>query len=218
MSGDAPAPAARRRPPFAVDLAASVVPWCCYWIGLGCGRQALGAALAAVALVALRLPAWRQTKAFEAAIGAWFIVVAIDRGPAPIAALDGWRPALLPLLLAATALVSLAVGRPCTLQYARPLLDRRWWRNVHFLRVNRLLTAMWAAAFLAMAGLALLLPMDTGGRVAVGVASGLLFAATAWATLQFPYWYRLHIFLPRVRAGRDSYHPAPRRRRWMKCR
>jgi hypothetical protein len=195
-----------------------LLPWCCYWLGLAFGWPAAGALLAMAILVLVRGPHWRETKAFELAIGSWFVVTAVDRGPLPLAILDGWRPALLPLMLAATAFASLAVDRPCTLQYARLWLDRRWWGNSHVLRVNRLLTAMWGGAFLAMAGLAFALATHLGGRVITGIASAGLFAIAGWTTLQLPYWYRMHCFLPRVRAGLDPYHPAPRRPRWMKYR
>lgn len=207
-----------RRAAVALDLAAGALPWCGYWLGLAAGVPALGAAAAAGLLLLLRLPAWREVKAFEVAVGCWFILVALDRGPLPLPALDRWRPGLLPLMLAATAFGSLALGMPCTLQYARRMLDRRWWWNPHVLLVNRLLTAMWGGAFLAMAGVLLASPTAGGGRIAGWLAAVLLFAAAAWLTLQFPYWYRLHCFLPRVRAGDEAYHPAPRRPRWMKRR
>ncbi|GAA1118153.1 hypothetical protein GCM10009663_67700 [Kitasatospora arboriphila] len=61
------------------------------------------------------------------------------------------------LWLAATAWGSLAVGRPFTLGIARSQVPEHLWRSPLFLRVNRHITAVWAAAFtLSGAGGALL--------------------------------------------------------------
>jgi hypothetical protein len=54
--------------------------------------------------------------------------------------------------LFAIALVSLLVGRPFTLQYARESVPKEFWSSPLFLSTNRQITAAWTAAFAVMAG------------------------------------------------------------------
>lgn len=49
--------------------------------------------------------------------------------------------------LLAIALVSLAIGRPFTLQYARERVPEQFWGLPIFLTTNRIITAVWAATF-----------------------------------------------------------------------
>jgi hypothetical protein len=52
--------------------------------------------------------------------------------------------------LFAIALVSLLVGRPFTLQYARESVPKEFWSSPLFLSTNRQITAAWTAAFAVM--------------------------------------------------------------------
>ena len=54
-------------------------------------------------------------------------------------------------------LVSMAVRRPFTLQYAREQVAAEFWGNPIFLRTNYIITAVWAAAFAVMVGADLVL-------------------------------------------------------------
>ena len=49
--------------------------------------------------------------------------------------------------LLAIVLVSLAIGTPFTMQYAREQVPRQYWDSPHFLAANRLISAAWAGAF-----------------------------------------------------------------------
>lgn len=61
-----------------------------------------------------------------------------------------YGPPLSSLWLAATAWGSLALGRPFTLGIARTQTPEHVWKSPLFLRVNRVITAVWAAAFTLM--------------------------------------------------------------------
>jgi hypothetical protein len=58
--------------------------------------------------------------------------------------------------LAAGAWLTIAVGKPFTLDYAREHTDPALWRQPAFLRLNNLIAGAWAAVFTANAGLAYL--------------------------------------------------------------
>jgi hypothetical protein len=88
--------------------------------------------------------------------------------------------------LLAIALVSLAVGRPFTLQYARERVPEQFWALPVFFTTNRLITTVWAGAF------AVLVAADAAAEYASAVplwvdvaASVAAFAGAVW----FSRWY-----------------------------
>lgn len=52
--------------------------------------------------------------------------------------------------LLAIVLVSLAIGRPFTLQYAREQVPKEYWASPQFMAANRVISTAWAAAFLIL--------------------------------------------------------------------
>ena len=89
--------------------------------------------------------------------------------------------------LLAIALVSLAIGRPFTLQIAREQVPPELWSSPAFFRANRTIMAVWAAAFAVLVAAdasALFLPqVPVGADVAATV--GALAAAIAF-TRRYP--------------------------------
>jgi len=201
------------RPPAELvrDLRAGVLPWCLYGIAAGFGQTLLGAVAAAAALVGLRLRQWREVKLPDLAIVTYFLGVAIDECCLGLGDWRAARAALLPTLLAAVALGSSILGFPFTLQYARQMVGPDWWHDRHFLRVNYILTAVWGLSFVMAAVMNFLTaegPVNLRIIAAV-LGLGLLVSALCF-TRAYPRWYRLHRYLPRVRAGLEPYRRAPR--------
>jgi hypothetical protein len=60
-----------------------------------------------------------------------------------------WSEELSNAAIAFVALLSLAIRRPFTLQYARESTERTLWNTPLFLRINYVITAVWAAALVA---------------------------------------------------------------------
>ncbi|MGW1889192.1 hypothetical protein ACWCP6_02895 [Streptomyces sp. NPDC002004] len=91
------------------------------------------------------------------------------------------------LWLALTAWVSLAVGRPFTLGIARTTVPEEHWNSPLFIRVNNVITAVWAAAFtLSGAANALLhhyAPDNGTARTLVAVAG---FVLPVLFTVRYP--------------------------------
>ncbi len=82
-----------------------------------------------------------------AATCAFFVVMAVVALADPASGLRNWICALANATLATTALASLAVRRPFTLAFARAEVPQEFWHAPRFIRVNMVLTAIWAAAF-----------------------------------------------------------------------
>lgn len=89
--------------------------------------------------------------------------------------------------LLAIVLVSLAIGRPFTLQYARERVPEALWSSPVFLTTNRVITAVWAAAFAGLVAAdaaaeyvpAVPLWLDVAASIAV-------FAGAVWFTGWYP--------------------------------
>ncbi len=82
-------------------------------------------------------------------------------------------------------LLSMAMGRPFTLQYAREQVAPEFWNNPAFIRVNYVITSVWALAFAVMviAELALLYVPDLPPRlgvIAIVLALVGAFKFTGW--------------------------------------
>jgi hypothetical protein len=191
------------------ELLAGIAPWMVFSLGRLAGYPAAGAGCAALAWLAVRGPSWRETKVFELAVLLFLAIAAL--APPWL----GRAELLLPGLLGVMALISVAAGRPCTLQYARLMTGPEWWHNRHFIAVNRRLTLLWGSGFLLAAGLALVsgplqpLPAPAARGLQLGLYAGLL-----WYTRVYPRWYRLHQYLPLVRSGQEPYLKAPPHYRW----
>lgn len=97
--------------------------------------------------------------------------------------------------LLAIALVSLAIGRPFTLQYARERTPEALWATPLFLAVNRRITWAWAGAFAALVASHAALVVDPTLPLWLDIA---LTVAALLAALRFTAWYPGHV---RRRAG-----------------
>ena len=89
--------------------------------------------------------------------------------------------------LLAIVLVSLAIGRPFTLQYARERVPPQFWASPIFFVTNRIITAVWAGAF------AVLVAADAAAEYAPTVplwteivASVAAFVGAVWFTGWYP--------------------------------
>jgi hypothetical protein len=90
-------------------------------------------------------------------------------------------------------LLTMAIGRPFTLQYAREQVDPSLWTSPLFVRTNYVITGAWAVAFfiLALADWVLLKGFGIPKFFGIAVIVGVLYAA-----FKFTSWYP-----ERVRAG-----------------
>ena len=87
-------------------------------------------------------------------------------------------------------LVSMAVGRPFTLQYAREQVSPKFWNSPAFVRTNYVITGIWAVAFAVMviAELALLYVPNLPPRA--GIIAIILALVGA---VKFTGWYPKYV-------------------------
>jgi hypothetical protein len=93
--------------------------------------------------------------------------------------------------LAAAAWLTIVVGKPFTLDYAKDHVDPSLWKDPQFVRSNTLITAIWAAAFTINASLAFG-KMEKAGLPDLGyeLVSYALLVATAVFTVWYPAYLR----------------------------
>jgi len=92
--------------------------------------------------------------------------------------------------LSLIALVSLAVGRPFTLQYARERVQPEYWNAPLFIHANRMITMAWTAAFIVAT------LCDAAATYAPAVPLWFEIAATVGAlagAIWFTNWYPARI-------------------------
>jgi len=102
--------------------------------------------------------------------------------------------------LAAGTWLTLFMGKPFTLEYAREHTDPALWTNPVFLRTNNLLTAVWGAAFTIGAGLAWL-KMTRHDLPELGLE--LTNYAFMLSAMAFSNWYPLYVKRQRQAAQAD---------------
>jgi hypothetical protein len=83
-------------------------------------------------------------------------------------------------------LISMAVRRPFTLQYAREQAARQAWETPEFVRTNYVITAVWGAAFAVMvaADLVMLYVPTLPTKIAIIVT-----VLAIWGAVRFTLWY-----------------------------
>ncbi len=86
-------------------------------------------------------------------------------------------------------LVSLALRRPFTLQYAREQVAPALWEKPEFVRANYVITAAWALVFAVMVTADLVLLSTPRMSVLIGVA---VTAAAILGAARFTSWYTAH--------------------------
>jgi len=96
---------------------------------------------------------------------------------------------LVDLGLFVIVLISIAVGRPFTLQYAREMVDPSLWQSPQFRQINFVITSGWAIAFAAMVLADLVLAYVPQVPRGVGVVVTVIALVGA---IKFTNWYPQH--------------------------
>ena len=130
-----------------------IAPWVLMAIMSGPGRFGQSAA-AALTLTLIVMWAGNRRgikvhslEVFGAVVFAAFVALGILGSPTLVGWLELWAGEITNGALAAYALTTLAIRRPFTISYARDTVDPEHWNSPLFVRVNYVLSAVWAGAF-----------------------------------------------------------------------
>jgi hypothetical protein len=140
------------RSPFA-----GIAPWVLMGVVSGPGRfeeaasAALGLALLTLWVGSRRGVPVHLLEAFTVVYFGVLAVLGLIASERTIEWLELWAGELSNIALAAFAIVTLLIRRPFTLAYAKDTTPREHWDSPLFLRINYMISAVWAAAFLVSA-------------------------------------------------------------------
>jgi hypothetical protein len=153
--------------------------------GLVCGALIAAGVLARDFLVLGKAPKILEIGTFIL-FGALAIVAALDVAHWSILGVRLRVDAGLLLIV----LVSIALRRPFTLQYAREQTEPAIWENPLFIRTNYIITAAWALAFLVMVVADLVMLYVPGVPTYIGVVATV---AAIVGAIRFTNWYPAHL-------------------------
>jgi hypothetical protein len=144
------------------------LPWIVYAVIPSGSWQwgALAAFVVAVGLIVMQRRAGGPADAviIETGSAVFFAALAVVAFANPHSGLHPYSAALANGMLAIVALISLAVRKPFTLGIAKQSTPREYWDQPAFLRVNMIITSVWAASFVVTAITAALIAHATGGH------------------------------------------------------
>jgi hypothetical protein len=102
--------------------------------------------------------------------------------------LDPYIGLMVNSVLALTAFISLLVGTPFTIQYAKEKVDKKFWNTPEFLKINKMITAVWGLYFVLSAVIG-----EVDNIIEWNywwVISASLMIGTILFTMKFPEWYK----------------------------
>lgn len=202
---------------------AAFVPWIVYWVLVGnvsFGTAVVVAFALTVLIAGSALPRGRRLKVLE--VGG-VVVFAVLLGLTFLGEerfLERWIQPLTNAGLFAISLTSLLVGRPFTLEYAREQVPPDVARMPGFQFINRVLTAVWVAAFGVMT-LASFVPPLVQGEATIRDGGSTLSIVGYWVipflalglaavfTGKFPDWFVGRLQAPPPETRETSVPPAP---------
>jgi hypothetical protein len=172
-----------------VDIFLGFTPYVAFFVVLRVGtvEAAMWAAFAVAALVAL-YGRWRGRSAKILEVGAITLFGLL----ALFTAVSHWEWTLTAVRLAvdlgllAIVLVSIAIGRPFTMQYARERIAEQHWQTPLFLAINRRITWVWAAVFAVLVAAHVATVFFSGPAWIDGVVTVAAFVYAIAFTTRYP--------------------------------
>jgi uncharacterized membrane protein len=124
-------------------------PWIVFWVLVGNNtfQHAAWAALAAAVIVNAKGLNKKNYKVLDIGTLLFFLVQAVITLFAEPVWLETWTHFSGNAALLVISLISLLIGKPFTLQYAREQTPEEFWTTPLFYSINRNITLVWTAAF-----------------------------------------------------------------------
>lgn len=165
------------------------LPWLIFWILLSHDKLLIAivvALTASVAAIVMERMAGRSVKLLQSGTLAVFVLFGLAALFADRAWLGHWIRLLSNVALTFIVLVSILIGKPFTIQYARESVPKEHWNSPTFLHANYVITWVWFAAFVAntlASGLNYLIP-------SINVVANYVIAICPFiAASMFTSWY-----------------------------
>jgi uncharacterized membrane protein len=127
----------------------SFLPWIVFWILSGRVNYQTAAILATVVVIILnfRNIKHRNLKILDLGTLIFFIILTGISFVSKAVWVDHYSAPLSSVAMFIIASVSLAIGKPFTIQYAYEQVDPQFWKTRSFYTTNRTITAVWCIVF-----------------------------------------------------------------------
>ncbi|MDD5561726.1 MAG: hypothetical protein PHT50_06340 [Candidatus Omnitrophica bacterium] len=135
-----------------MGMVMTFLPWLAFWVLLSYGKlfAAIVIALAASVLaIAVEKISGRTPKILQIGTLAVFVVFALAASFVDRVWLAYWIRLMSNASLTLVVLISILIGKPFTIQYARESVPKEYWNSAEFLHANYVITWVWFAAFVA---------------------------------------------------------------------
>ncbi|MFI1164347.1 hypothetical protein ACH4UM_12140 [Streptomyces sp. NPDC020801] len=166
------------------------LPWIAYAClsPLGWQWSALTGLVVALVLIAVNRRAGVSADALilEFSTACFFVALTAVAFAAPHSKVADYGGAISFGWLAVTAGTTLAVRRPFTLGIARRSVPEKFWKTPQFLRINNVITAVWAGAFLVTAAALTVCDAEGAGAAVKVTVQVLGFTVPAVFTARYP--------------------------------
>lgn len=173
-----------------LDIVRGFVPWILYFVFSDPEKARLGAGLALAALVLLNWRGLAGKKILDWVTLVFFLALvgALSLGNIELVAKYAFVAAGLTLSL--TALGSVALGTPFTLQYARESVPEEHQDSPIFWTINKVISSFWGVIFLLQSIFALLYLDHIGSATLMNeILPNALTVVAVVFTARFPEWY-----------------------------
>ncbi len=177
-------------------LILSFLPWIFYFAinGNSLHSQILASVIACIAVIIFQRHELMRKFIFDWATLLFFLTLTLLLIIFKNSWLATYANTLSNIALALIAWLSLAIRLPFTLQYAREQVETVYWNSPLFIRINYIITLMWAITLTLMALQNVLQAYNIGNNMGWSdIFPTLLIIVTIVSTMKFPAWYQRKI-------------------------
>lgn len=172
------------------EILRGFAPWILYFIFSDPEKAQLGACLALIALVTLGWRGLVSKKILDWVTLLFFLGLSAALAFWGAESIARYAFVAAGATLSLTALGSVAVGAPFTLQYARESVPEEYQNSPVFRAINRILSSFWGVIFAAQTVLSLLYLDKIGNATLMNeILPNILTFIAVLFTARFPSWY-----------------------------
>lgn len=173
-----------------LDILRGFLPWILYFVFSDPDRALMGAGLALLALVLFGRRGLVEKKILDCVTLLFFIALLAALWFGDTATVAKYAFVAAGLTLSLTALGSVAIGLPFTLQYARESVPEEHQDSPIFWKINKIISSFWGAVFALQTVFSLLYLDNIGSATLMNeILPNALTIIAVTFTARFPDWY-----------------------------
>jgi len=169
----------------------SFIPWFLFWILLSMRKPepaALAGFIVTLIFIIMEKARHRSVKILQAGTLAFFFILAILAIFTELEWFGHWVNLWSNLALTLIVLISIVIGKPFTLQYAKEETPKEYWSSPKFIQINYTISWVWFLAFLVNLAPSVIRVLGVKVPVSLNWAASIIpFVAAAKFTKWYPH-------------------------------